>query len=48
VRRETFVAPTAAWDGRDYAALAALLGADAGRLAGEILSALPPPLPAAR
>lgn len=43
VRRETFTAPAAAWDGRDYAALTALLGADAGRLAEEIVSALPAP-----
>ncbi len=48
VRRETFVAPAAGWDGRDYAALAALLGADAGRLATEIVSDLPPPAAAGR
>jgi hypothetical protein len=41
VRRETFSAASANWDGRDYAALTAALGADADQLARKIVSDLP-------
>jgi uncharacterized lipoprotein YmbA len=42
VARRTFVAPAAAWDGRDFAQLAALLSADVDALGREVVAALPP------
>jgi uncharacterized protein len=44
--RRTFVAPNAAWDGRDFARLAALLSADVDALGQEIVAALPASAPA--
>jgi hypothetical protein len=41
VARRTFVAPAAAWDGRDFARLAALLSADVDALGREVVAALP-------
>jgi uncharacterized lipoprotein YmbA len=41
VSRKLFVAPDAAWDGRDYDRLAGLLTADVSALGREILSELP-------
>ncbi len=41
VARRTFIAPEAAWDGRDFSRLAALLSADADALGREIAAALP-------
>lgn len=40
--RKFFSAPDLAWDGRDYASLAAALGTSVGLLAGEVEAALPP------
>lgn len=41
VARQTYVAPAAAWDGRDYGQLAALLSSDIDALAQQIVSMLP-------
>jgi uncharacterized lipoprotein YmbA len=41
VTRKSFVAPEAAWDGKDFARLAALLGEAVNALGGEIVAALP-------
>jgi uncharacterized lipoprotein YmbA len=41
VARRVYVAPAEAWDGRDYARLAALLSGDVAGLGGVIASALP-------
>jgi uncharacterized lipoprotein YmbA len=41
VVKKTFVASDAAWDGRDFGQLAALLSAAAGALSQEIVAALP-------
>lgn len=41
VSRKLFIAPDAAWDGRDYDRLASLLTADVAALGQEILSELP-------
>jgi len=43
--RRTFVAPEAAWDGRNFARLAGLLSADVDALGQEIVAALPPASP---
>jgi hypothetical protein len=43
VVRKTFVAPDAAWDGKDFARLAALLGEAVGALSQEVVAALPEP-----
>ncbi len=40
--RRTFVAPDAAWDGKNFGQLAGLLSADAEALGQEIVAALPP------
>jgi len=40
--RRMFVAPDAAWDGKNFAQLAALLSADIDALGREIVAALPP------
>jgi uncharacterized lipoprotein YmbA len=41
VARRAFVAPAAAWDGKDFARLAALLSADVDALGREVVAALP-------
>ena len=41
VVRKNFVAPDAAWDGRDFARLAALLSESVGALSQEVVAALP-------
>jgi uncharacterized lipoprotein YmbA len=46
VARRTFAAPDAAWNGTDFAELAALLSADVGTLGQEIVEALPVAPPA--
>jgi uncharacterized lipoprotein YmbA len=43
VAQNTFTAEPAKWDGRDYAKLAGLIGADATKLADVIAAAMPPP-----
>jgi len=42
VAHNIFAAPDAAWDGRDFGQLAALLGGDVAALSREIVSSLPP------
>jgi uncharacterized protein len=46
VWRKLFTAPEAAWDGRDYGALAAALSDGVGALGAEIITALPAVVPA--
>jgi uncharacterized protein len=41
VARKTFTAPDAAWDGKDYAALARILSDDVAALSQEVAAALP-------
>jgi hypothetical protein len=43
VVRKMFVAPDAAWDGKDFARLAARLGEAVGALSQEVVAALPEP-----
>ncbi|MBI4626434.1 MAG: membrane integrity-associated transporter subunit PqiC [Verrucomicrobia bacterium] len=46
VARKNFLAPDAAWDGKDFARLAALLGDAVGALAQEVAATLPEKRPA--